>query len=366
MWSAGLVGAALATSVVLVSTHMSTWVGMSVHTASRPASQMLPVRLPNGSPKFSANTPTSAKTVSTTTTQPGSTSTTIIVHTQQIEKMAEAAAVSLPLITVGRDGARSNGAGIVVRSDGLILAPDSLVAGADWLTVSLPGEVFVGSVLGSDPATGLALVQINTTGLVVPRVAGLHQSSLGSLVSMVWVEPQSVQVCLGTVAKTDAQLSSAASPPLMEAVNPTAASPAAPNGAALLDGSGALVGIVTGSVNGAALVTPAWLAMIVADDLIAPPHRVVHGYLGISGTTLANAMKGLAGVQVVSVTPKSAAAAAGLRAGDVIESVNGSPVATMSDIVAVLYSLSPDAAVELGVVRNHHLWLADARLAPAA
>jgi len=45
-----------------------------------------------------------------------------------------------------------------------------------------------------------------------------------------------------------------------------------------------------------------------------------------------------------------------VKAGDLIEAVNGKPTRTMSGIVAALYSLSPQQAVVLGVVRRGHVW----------
>jgi len=66
------------------------------------------------------------------------------------------------------------------------------------------------------------------------------------------------------------------------------------------------------------------------------------------------------------VNPGSAAAKAGVKAGDLIESINGEPTATMADMVAVLYSLPPNRSVRLDVSRGGRVWDAQARLSAAA
>ena len=161
--------------------------------------------------------------------------------------------------------------------------------------------------------------------------------------------------------EADVRLSSSDdSPPLLDslvALDPLAG---VETGGAVLDGAGRLIGMIT-SVSGQTLVaTPGWLAAIVSQDLITSG-RVVHGWLGITGQTTAVSVTGTA-VEVISVAAGGAAAKAGVRPGDLIEAVNSKPVRTMSDIVAALYSLPPDQAVVLGVVRRGHVFDAHARL----
>jgi S1-C subfamily serine protease len=93
--------------------------------------------------------------------------------------------------------------------------------------------------------------------------------------------------------------------------------------------------------------------------------RVVHGWLGITGETASVSARKTA-VQVLTVNRGGAAAKAGVEPGDLIEAVNGKPVRTMSDIAAATYSLPPDQAIMLNVVRHGHSWDARARLTPAA
>jgi S1-C subfamily serine protease len=163
----------------------------------------------------------------------------------------------------------------------------------------------------------------------------------------------------------DVQLTSTSnSPPLLESVETLDPLMGVETGGVVLDGAGRLIGMVT-SVAGKTLVaTPGWLADIVSTDLIANG-RVVHGWLGITGETKTVSAAKTA-VEVVSVKPGGAAAKAGVRPGDLIEAVNSKPTKTMAGMVAALYSMSPEQAVVLAVVRRGHTFDAHARLAAAA
>jgi S1-C subfamily serine protease len=191
------------------------------------------------------------------------------------------------------------------------------------------------------------------------------ETGYGAFVALVWVDASGPHTCWGTVNQLDMRLSSKQnSPPLLDGLQSYEAPGSVATGGVLLDGAGRLIGMIT-SVTGKALIaTPGWLANVVSADIIANG-RVVHGWLGISGETVALSQTQTA-VKVVSVTPRSAAAKAGVKAGDLIESVNGEPTASMAGMVAVLYSLPPNRSVKLDVSRRGHLWDTLARLTAAA
>jgi len=135
-------------------------------------------------------------------------------------------------------------------------------------------------------------------------------------------------------------------------------------GGVIVDGAGRPIGMVTASSGDALVATPGWLAEVVSDELISGG-RVVHGWLGITGQTAALSPSETA-VKVLSVSPGGAAAKAGVRAGDMIEAVNGEPTRTMSDMVAALYPLPPDRNVTLDLDRHGRILDARARLSAAA
>jgi S1-C subfamily serine protease len=268
----------------------------------------------------------------------------------------------MPVVLDGNAG----GVGVVVSSKGYILVPTSLVTDADDISVVIDGQQLVATLVGVDPGTGLAVVRVHDPDTLTPArfVSGAAIGD-GSFVALVWVDHAGPHTCWGTVSELDVQLTSSGnSPPLLESVETLDPLAGVETGGVVLDGAGRLIGMVT-SVAGKTLVaTPGWLADIVSEDLISNG-RVVHGWLGITGETTSVSSSKTA-VEVMTVKPGGAAAKAGVKAGDLIEAVNGKPTRTMSGIVAALYSLSPQQAVVLGVVRRGHVWDAHARLTAAA
>ncbi|MGO9963205.1 MAG: S1C family serine protease [Acidimicrobiales bacterium] len=350
-WSAGIVGALLATGVVLVGGHLT-------HLLSPPA--------PGPSTSATTRTYTSAQVSTTILPTMGvsvSTTTTAMVGVEPgLYKLASRVATAMPVVLDGD----ASGVGVVVSPKGFVLVPASLVAETDDISVVIDGQQLVATLVGVDPGTGLAVVRVHDPDtLEAARFAPGAQMGYGSFVAVLWVDGNGPHTCWGSVEEADVQLSSGGdSPPLLDslvALDPLAGVEA---GGVVLDGAGRLIGMIT-SVSGQTMVaTPGWLAAIVSQDLITSG-RVVHGWLGITGQTTSLSATATA-VQVISVAAGGAAARAGVRPGDLIEAVDSKPVRTMSDIVAALYPLPPDEAVVLGVVRRGHVFDAHARLLPAA
>src|SRR6185312_5174641 len=95
----------------------------------------------------------------------------------------------------------------------------------------------------------------------------------------------------------------------------------------------------------------------VYNDLIGPEHKVVRGSIGIQfqpnlPTAVAKVYGFKNGVLVSSVTPGFPADKAGLKAGDVITSVNGKPVKDGDELVSIISAEKPGATIQLGYIRN--------------
>jgi serine protease DegS len=123
------------------------------------------------------------------------------------------------------------------------------------------------------------------------------------------------------------------------------------DGQPLLNQLGQVVGIlydpagVSRLGNGGALSTflPTQLVVGVADDLRSRA-RVVHGWIGVEGTDLANG----GGAKIVTVKANGPAAGR-LQSGQVIVAVDSQPVRTMAELRARLYVLPPGAPVTVSV-----------------
>ncbi|MGD0944713.1 MAG: PDZ domain-containing protein [Acidimicrobiales bacterium] len=343
-WSAGLVGALLATGVVLIGGHLT-------HLLSSPSARAPGITI-SGRATGPMRNPRSTL-VSTTT----------LAMAPGLYKLADQVAPEMPMVFIDN---RPSGVGVVVSSKGYVLVPASLLTDADDIGLFIDGQQLPATLVGVDPGTGLAVVRVHATdALTAVRFASGAPIGYGSFVALVWVDSAGAHTCWGTVSDLDVKLtSSVESPPLLESLEAMEPLAGAATGGVIVDGAGHLMGMVT-SVSGTTVIaTPGWLANIVSDDLISDG-RVVHGWLGITGETTSVSPSETA-VRVVTVSPGGAAAKAGVEPGDLIEAVDGEPTQTMSDMLAALYLLPPDQSVTLDVDTNGHLWDAHARLMAAA
>ena len=267
----------------------------------------------------------------------------------------------------GRETSRrepSLGSGVIISPDGYILTANHVVDNADEVKVSIADnkKEYTARVIGKDEATDVAVLKIDATNLPAVTLADSDQLEVGDIVLAIG-NPFGVgqTVTMGIVSalgrnglgfegyenfiQTDA------------AINP------GNSGGALADAEGRLVGINTaiispsGGNNGIGLAVPINMARNVMDRLIKGG-KISRGYLGIFPQDIDD---GLAqqfnlpddnGALVGDVTPDSPAQKAGVRSGDVIESVNGKTITGAENLKLTVSQLEPGTAATLKVIRN--------------
>ena len=106
-------------------------------------------------------------------------------------------------------------------------------------------------------------------------------------------------------------------------------------------------GIVAGNL-GVGFAIPSDTLLLVADRIVNGESLDV-GFLGISGQ---NPALGRAGALIVDVIEGSPAWEGGLNPGDLVISVDGSPILGMSELAAKIRLTSPGTPVEIEVIRN--------------
>ena len=149
------------------------------------------------------------------------------------------------------------------------------------------------------------------------------------------------------------------------------------SGGPLFDGSGSVVGINSqiysrsGGFQGVSFAIPINVALKVKDQIVATG-KAEHGRLGVTVQDLNQQLAdsfGLTRVEgalVSSVAPNSAAAAAGLKSGDVITEVNGEPVERSGALSSLIGMAAPGEKVKLKVWRDHAERTIEAKLGGAA
>ena len=267
----------------------------------------------------------------------------------------------------GRQGGqvpfKGMGSGFIISSDGLILTNAHVVREAKDVTVKLSDRrEFTAKVLGSDPTTDIAVLRIDAKDLPTVRIGDARSLEVGDPVLAIGAPYGLEQTATQGIVSAKGR-----SLPGDNTVVPFIQTDAAVNpgnsGGPLFDGSGAVVGInaqiysQSGGFQGLSFSIPINVAMKVKDQIVATG-KATHAKLGVTiqdlNQSLAESfgLKRPDGALVANVAPKSAAAAAGLKPGDVITEVNGQPVVRSGELSSLIGLAAPGERVKLKVWRD--------------
>jgi len=258
--------------------------------------------------------------------------------------------------------AQSLGSGFIVSDDGYILTNFHVVNGADEILVRLSDHrEFVASIIGMDKRSDVALLKIDAKNLPKVKIGSTKQLKVGSWVLAIG-SPFGFDhsVTAGIVSAKGRNLPSENYVPFIQtdvAINP------GNSGGPLFNLDGEVVGINsqiysrTGGFMGLSFAIPIEMAMNVVDQLRANG-RVSRGWLGvlIQDVTrdLADSfgLKHPRGALVAKVLPDSPAQKAGIQAGDVILSYNGTELHDSSMLPPLVGISRVDKPAELIVLRD--------------
>ncbi len=266
---------------------------------------------------------------------------------------------------LGRPGtdepvARGMGSGLVYSADGAILTNNHVVEEALSISVRLrDGRHLPARLVGRDPATDLAVVKVDATGLVPARFADSEAARVGE-----WVVAIGSPFGLG-YSVTAGVLSAKGRGGLgMNAIEDYLQTDASINpgnsGGPLCNLQGEVLGIntmVVGRGQGIGFAVPSSLAVRVADQLLKAGH-VSRAWMGLAvqdlTPELAAALKvpPAAGALVDNVAPEGPAYRANVRPGDLIASVGGRPVRDGHDLVKETMAHEVGQSVPLEIVRG--------------
>jgi S1-C subfamily serine protease len=288
------------------------------------------------------------------------------VYSTAVSTAAERLIPSVASLRVERRGGWGGGSGSAVAftPDGFLVTNAHVVAGADRGSATfVDGDELKFEVVGRDPLSDLAVVRAAGTDLAAAPFGDAARLRVGQLVVAIGnplgfggsVTAGVVSALGRSLAARDGQASR-----LVENVIQTdAALNPGNSGGALADIRGRVVGIntaVAGIGLGLAVPIDAGTRLIIA--ALMRDGRVRRAYLGIVGGTrrlsaeLAERIGRPAGLEVVQLLDGSPAAAAGVRAGDLIVSLDGRPIAGVGDLQRSLVGDLVGRAVEVTLERG--------------
>ncbi len=257
---------------------------------------------------------------------------------------------------------RGVGSGFIISKDGLILTNAHVVDQADEVTVKLSDRrEYKAKVLGSDPATDVAVLKIDASDLPVVSMGDASRLGVGDYVLAIGSPFGFEQsATAGIVSAKGRSLPGDGYVPFIQtdvAVNP------GNSGGPLFDTNGNVVGINSqiysrsGGYQGVSFAIPIDVALRVKEQIVTNG-KVSHARLGVSiqelNQSLAESfkLKQPNGALVSSVAPGSAAAKAGLESGDVILGFNGQPIERSGDLPALVGASRPGDKATLEVWRS--------------
>ena len=258
------------------------------------------------------------------------------------------------------------GSGVIIRPDGYIVTNNHVIAGADVIEVTLENnKVYPAKLVGTDPATDIALIKIEGEDLPVVPIGNSDDLRLGEWVLAIG-SPYDLRstITAGIVSAKGRSMPNYDGQYRVESfIQTDAAVNPGNSGGALVNAAGELVGINTsiisrtGSYAGYAFAVPVNIVSKVVDDFIEYG-AVQRAMLGISITDVnaevaaqAN-LTDIDGVYVAAVQKDSPAEKGGIRQGDVIREINLNPVHNSAGLQEQISKLRPGEKAVVTVLRE--------------
>ena len=255
------------------------------------------------------------------------------------------------------------GSGVIIGSEGYILTNQHVVDGADEILIALAdGRGSQARLVGQDRDTDIAILQVPLGGLEGIRIAESNALRVGDVVLAIG-NPLNVgqTVTMGIVSATGRNRIGLNT--FENFIQTDAAINPGNSGGALINARGELIGINTAifsqavGAQGIGFAIPITLALDIMRQII-DHGEVTRGWLGVEGTELsesaarATGNPGIRGALIVGVFIDSPADLAGIRSGDIVVAVDGSPVQGIRDLLDQVTRHKPGERVEVELYRG--------------
>ncbi len=263
--------------------------------------------------------------------------------------------------TTGVQQVNTQGSGVIVGEDGIVLTNLHLVENADTISVVLgDGSVHSAQLVGSDSETDLAVVRINAHDLPAVPFDTAPFLKVGDIVLAIG-NPFGVgqTVTQGIVSATRRRVAGGSAwqnfIQIDAAINP------GNSGGALINPDGQLVGINTAvfrrenGAEGISFAIPADQLAQVVPQIIAKG-RVERGWLGVGADDVAMfpavQRRVGRGAVITGIMPDSPAALAGLHRNDIVMAIDGNTINNAAEFLLSVSALPPGSRIVISLLRN--------------
>lgn len=264
------------------------------------------------------------------------------------------------------------GSGVIISPDGYIVTNNHVVQDADEINITLnDNREFSARVVGLDSDTDLALLKIDGENLPTLVIGDSEAVKVGEWVLAVGNPFNLTSTVTAGIVSAKARNLGANRSGIESFIQTDAAINQGNSGGALVNVRGELIGInamlysQTGSYSGYGFAIPTSIVKKVVSDL-KTYGTVQRAMLGISGSDLHNYIESEKakdekfkadfgtndGVYVAEVVEDGAAKEAGIKAGDIIVSVDGKKITKMSELQESTTHYSPGDKAVIGIIRD--------------
>jgi len=294
-------------------------------------------------------------------------------------------------IYVTSSSGAGSGSGVVLTDDGYVLTNNHVVtlegeaSNPDIQVRTADGTLYNAKVVGTDPSSDLAVVKLDgASDLPTATFADSDKVQVGDVAVAIGAPlGLSNTVTDGIVSATNRAVqtgSSQTDATVIDAIQTDAAINPGNSGGALVNAAGQVIGINTAIASvassdvpgqqsqqsgniGVGFAIPSSTAERIGKEIIETG-SATHAVLGVSAQTATDGSNSVVGTgaEVVQVQEGSAAADAGLKAGDVITAVGDRPITSSTDLTASVRSTAPSTKVTLTVRRGNDTQKVDVTL----
>ena len=259
-----------------------------------------------------------------------------------------------------------SGSGVIIREDGYIVTNNHVIDGATKIEVTLNNnQKYQATLVGTDPATDIALLKIDAQGLPVVPFGDSDKLRLGEWVIAIG-SPYDLRstITAGIVSAKGRSMPNYTGEFKIESfIQTDAAVNPGNSGGALVDKAGNLVGIntaivsQTGSYTGYSFAVPVNIVKKIVYDLM-DYGSVKRAILGITmqeiDDKIAEELKlsSRNGVYIVEVSKSGAADKAGIKTGDVLVAIDSIRLTNSASVQEAVSRFSPEDKAVVTVIRD--------------